>query len=43
MNEYMETSLWKDMSQLKHFKDMTYSISEILVGSECCMELKDWP
>jgi hypothetical protein len=39
MNEYMDSALWKDMSKLKHFSEMTYSISEILVGSECCMEL----
>ena len=43
MKEYLESPLWRDMSKLKHFTDMTYSICEILEGSECCMELLDWP
>jgi hypothetical protein len=28
---------------MSHFKDLTYTINEILIGSECCIDLGDWP
>jgi hypothetical protein len=44
MNNYMRNNpLWKGLPTLPHIKDMNFSIAEILVGSESCMELNDWP
>jgi hypothetical protein len=41
--KYMNSDLWKNMSDQPHLKNLTHKVCEILEGGACCTDLGTWP